>query len=890
MTKGLKKGLTIGGIVVGAIILLMILIPVLFKGKIKEAVLEAANKELNAKVDISDFGLNLFSNFPNATLSLDNASVVGVGDFEKDTLLQAQSASVTIDLFSLFGSDYKISRINLDKASIYAKVLADGRANWDIMKADSTVSATSGEANTPFNLNLKKISVNDCNVIFQNDSTNIKFSIMGWNGDISGDFSASETTLKTKSTINELSFTMDGIPYLVRVKGIAEATINANLDKMSFKFEESNLQVNDLQASVDGTFGFVGEDGMEFDLKLNAPDIQFKDVLSLVPAMYTDDFKDIKTSGTAKVEAYIKGLMEGDTYPAFDVKIAIADAMFQYPSLPKAVNNINVDLTINNPKQGSLDNMIVDVSKFSFNLGGNPFSGSLNVSTPMSDPNLKAQARGTLNLAMIKEVYPLEKGTELNGVLNADISIAAAMSAIEKEQYEKVSAAGHLKLNNMVYKSQDMPDVLIKDAAMEFTPRYVNLSSLNLNIGKNDLSATGRLENFIPYALKDKTLKGQLSLKSNYLNANDFISEETTTGTENTTETSSGEDIIIPKNLDFALTAALNKVVYNKINITNMNGAMTVKDGILSLNNVSANALGGSCKVNGTYNTSDPKNVKVNFGLNLSNVSFAETFKSVESIQKFAPIFENLLGNYSMNLNFNTTLGQSILQTLGALAANGSIQTSNVKVENMPVLTALSSALKIDGLKSFSAKDINLPFSISDGKIATKPFSLNLGDGGVMKLEGTTGLDESINYKGTVTLPKSMSNKYVSAVPITIGGTFTKPKIGVDSKALVGDAINSVLGNALGGSSNAAAGSASAKVAEEKAKQIQNLRDQADKAATKLSEEAEKASADLVSKAGSNPIAKAAAKAAGKKLVDEAKKQGDKLKADAESQITKLEQ
>lgn len=320
-----------------------------------------------------------------------------------------------------------------------------------------------------------------------------------------------------------------------------------------------------------------------------------------------------------------------------------------------------------------------------------------------------------------------------------------------------------------------------------------------------------------------------------------------------------------------------------------MNGAMTVKDGILSLNNVSANALGGSCKVNGTYNTSDPKNVKVNFGLNLSNVSFAETFKSVESIQKFAPIFENLLGNYSMNLNFNTTLGESILQTLGALAANGSIQTSNVKVENMPVLTALASALKTDGLKSFSAKDINLPFSISDGKLATKPFSLNLGDGGVMKLEGTTGLDESINYKGTVTLPKSMSNKYVSAVPITIGGTFTKPKIGVDSKALVGDAINSVLGNALGGSSDAA-GSASAKVAEEKAKQIQNLRDQADKAATKLSEEAERASADLVSKAGSNPIAKAAAKAAGNKLVDEAKKKGDKLKADAESQITKLEQ
>jgi hypothetical protein len=64
--------------------------------------LNAANEKLNATVDIKDFGLNLFSNFPNATLSLNDASVVGVGDFQKDTLLSAKSASVTIDLMSLF--------------------------------------------------------------------------------------------------------------------------------------------------------------------------------------------------------------------------------------------------------------------------------------------------------------------------------------------------------------------------------------------------------------------------------------------------------------------------------------------------------------------------------------------------------------------------------------------------------------------------------------------------------------------------------------------------------------------------------------------------------------------------------------------------------------------
>ncbi len=880
----MKKALTIAGIVVVVLIVAMIAIPFLFKDKIKTAVLNAANEKLNATVDIKDFGLNLFSNFPNATLSLNEASVVGVGDFQKDTLLSAKSASVTIDLMSLFGSEYNISKINLDKASIYTKVLEDGRANWDIMKVDSTASAST-ESESAFKLNLKKITVNDCSFVYQNDSTKMKVTLNKWNGDLHGDFSASETTLNTNSTIGEVTFVMDGIPYLNKIQGVADATINANLDKMQFAFKESNLQLNELKASIDGTFAMVGKDyeDMEFDLKLNAPDTQFKDILSLVPAMYTADFKDVKTSGTAKLEAYIKGLMHGDSYPAFDVKIMVNDAMFQYPSLPKAVNNINVAMAINS-KGGSLDNMIIDISKFSFNLGGNPFSGSLNVSTPMSDPNLKAQANGTIDLGMIKDVYPLEKGTALNGKMTANLNVAARMSAIEKEQYENVSAAGSLKLSNMTYKSQDMQDVVVNDAGLEFSPRYVNLSSLNLKIGKNDLSATGRLENFIAYALKDQTLKGQLNIKSNYLNANDFISSETA-GTEETAS-STTEDIIIPKNIDFVLNAALNQIVYGKMNITNMVGNMTVKNGVLTLNNVGANALGGSCKVSGTYDTSDPRTPKVNFDLALSKVSFAETFKSVESVQKFAPIFEKLGGTYSMNFKFNTSLGETIMQTLAGLTGSGALQTNDVKVEGVEALTALSSSLKTDALKSFSTKDLNLPFTINNGKLNTKPFNVNFGNGGVMKLEGATGLDQSIDYKGTVTLPKSLANHYVSSVPITIGGTFTNPKIGIDTKALVAGAASSAVNELLGGEKGV---DVSAKASEEKAKQIERIRSEADAAATKLVTEAEKQSQALEEKAGSNPLAKAAAKAAGKKLVEEAKKQGQNLRDKAEEQIKKVE-
>lgn len=894
--KGLSKGLKVGGIIVGVILLVMILVPIIFKGKIKEIVVKTANDMLEAKVEITDFGLNLFSSFPDATLSLKDVTISGVNEFEGDTLLQGRSLSVTINLASLFGDNYKISDINIDNTSVFAHVLENGHANWNIMKDDSeTTEETSSTEDSPFNLNLKSISIKNSNIIFQNDSSKIKAVITDWNGKISGDFSASETTIKTKSTIDELTFAMSGIPYLSRVKSSLEADVNANFDNMKFTFVDSNLKLNELAASIDGFVAMVGQDyeGMDFDLKLNAPEVKFKEVLSLVPAMYTTDFKNVKADGTASLDAYIKGLMQDEIYPAFNIALNIKDAMFQYPDLPKAVNNINVNAVVSKEKQGSLDDLVADISKFTFNLGGNPFNGSLKVSNIVKDMNVVAQAKGIIDLGMVNEVYPFEDGTDLNGRIDADIAIATAMSYIEKEQFDKVSAKGHIKLSNMLYKTAGIPDVNINNASLEFTPRYVNLPAFDMKIGQNDIAASGRLENFIAYALKDQTLKGQLSIKSNYFNLNDFISDDTTeaTATDTSATVTSSGDFIIPKNLNLALDANFAKVIYEKIDITNLHGAMSVTNGILKLTDISGNALGGSAKVTGSYDTSNPKDAKVNFTMNLSNVSFAETFKSVTAIQKLAPIFESMLGTYSMNLNFNTKFGSTIEETLKALTANGGLNTNNLKIENIEVLNKLASTLKDESLKSISTKDLNIPFSIENGQITTKPFTVNIGNGGAMKLEGSTGLDQSINYTGTITLPKSLNNDYLNNVPLSITGSFTNPKISLDTKSIVKDAVSNLAGKLLGGDKAADStkvGSAISTLTDKKA-QAQKIREEAQKAADKLVEAAEEQSAKLVEKAGDKTLAVMAAKAAGKKLVDEAKKQGQKLIDEAENKAKSIE-
>lgn len=884
----MKKGLKIAGITLAVIFVLLLILPFAFQGKIKDVVKSEANKMLNAKLEFSDLSLSLIRNFPNASVTLKDISLSGINEFEGDTLIKADNAHATVNIMSLFGdAGYEISKIKIEHASVLAKVSEDGKANWDIMKDDEKKgSEDSDTTSTAFKLKLKSVEIKKSSIVYDDRQAKIKFAADDLDLTLSGDLTSDRTTVKTDFKAQAVSVIMENIPYLSKAVIQGDVQVDADLQNMKFTLKDNTISVNAISASVDGWIALLDDDSMDMDIKLNAPETQFKDILSLIPAIYAKDFEQIKTSGTATLDAYAKGLMKGDTLPSFDVKLTIANAMFQYPDLPKAVTDIAVNARITNPG-GDADLTVIDVPKFHFSMGGNPFDVNLHLTNPVSDPNFSLGAKGKLNLGMIKDIYPLEDGMQLNGILDANLKVAARMSTIEKEQYDKVNAEGTLAINDMTIKSNEMSDIHISNAMMSFTPRYVDLSSLNVKIGQNDLAATGKLENFIPYALKNETLRGSLNVNSGYLNLNDFMSDSPAAATA---ETSAEEPVAVfevPKNIDFSLNGNFKKVLFDNLTMNNVIGQIIVRGGKVDMKNLGMSALGGAMTLNGSYDTSkNPKQPHVDMALNLKNVSFSETFKTFTTVQKLVPIFEALGGNFSTTFNLNTDLGNDFMPNLTTLSANGLLQSNNVDVQNVPAVNALAGALKNDKLKSFNIKDLNLPFSIASGRVTTKPFDVNMGSIGKMNLSGTTGLDQSIDYVAKVDLPDSKISSYVKSMNVKIGGTFTSPKISLDYADVASQALGNALGAVTGGAiSNL--GDVSAKGVEEAQKQADKIVAQAKESGDKLVAEAQKQADAAVAKV-SNPLAKAAAQQAANAAVAEARKRADQMNVEAEKQAKQL--
>ena len=744
--KQMKKGLKIAAIVVGVIIILMLLLPFAFQGKIAGIVKTEGNKMLNAQFDFKKLNISLFRNFPQASVTLEDFWLKGAGEFANDTLVQAGEVTATINLFSLFGdSGYDISKVFIEDTRLHAIVLPDGHVNWDIMKPDTTdtqETPATEEESSPFKVKLQRFVIKNMNLIYDDQQGKMYADIRDFNALCAGDLGSDRTTLKLEAETKSLTYKMNGIPFLANANISANMDVDADLANNKYTLKDNTIRLNAIQAGIDGW-------------------VELKD-------------------------------------PAIDMDLKLKNAMFRYPALPAGVDQININANVRNPG-GNIDLTTIQINPFSFRLAGNPFSLTADVKTPISDPDFKAEAKGTLDLGMIKQVYPLGD-MELNGTINADMQMSGRLSYIEKEQYDNMKASGTIGLTNMKLKMQDMPDVDIKKSLFTFTPKYLQLSETTVNIGKNDITADSRFENYIGYALKGTTLKGTLNIHSNYFNLNDFMTASAdsvaTTEAAATDSTAIAGVIEVPRNIDFQMDANLKQVLFDKMTFNNMNGKLIVKDGKVDMKNLSMGTMGGNVVMNGYYSTANAKKPEMKAGFKLSDISFSQAYKELDMVQQLAPIFENLKGNFSGSINVLTDLDAAMSPVLETMQGDGSLSTCDLSLSGVKAIDQIADAISQPSLKEMKVKDMTLNFTIKDGRVETKPFDIKMGDYN-LNLSGSTGLDQTIDYSGKIKLPASTGISKLMTLDLKIGGSFTSPKVSVDTKSMANQALESVADEAI---------------------------------------------------------------------------------------------
>ncbi len=811
----MKKALKIFGIVVLTIIILLLVAPFVFESQLKDLVRKTMNDNLNAQVDFNDIDLSMFRSFPQATLVIEDLSIINNAPFEGDTLAFGEEVTLEMSVKELFkGSDEpkRIDDLKLNNAYVNIVVDSLGNANYDIAIEDTTTTTSGSQG---FSLDLEHYEINNSRLKYLDKTTKIALDVQDLNHEGTGDFSLDQSELDTYSEAM-VSMDYDGVNYLDRHSVSLDAVFQMDLENMRYTFLENEARINQLPLTFDG-YVQVNEDNTEMDLSFKTPSSDFRNFLAIIPQTYAQNIENVETSGDFVVNGRIFGRTDDTYIPKMDIKVTSNNAAFKYPDLPKSVQDINLNMEILNDT-GLAEETYIDLKNVTFRIDQDRFTANGNISDLTENMLVDLALKGTINLANLSQAYPLELEQDLNGILTADVQTSFDMNSIENEQYQNVNSSGTASIRNFSYSSPDIPnEVKIANANMSFNQGNVRVPELKLTTGRTDLTASGTLQNLIGFLFTDQQLKGNFQATSNTFAVNDFMvaeTEEETTqdenGNEQTVSTSTGKEAVkIPSFLDVELNFNANTVIYDNLELKNASGVLVIRDETARLQNIKTNIFNGSIGLNGIVSTKNPTPT-FEMDLNLNSLDIASSFNGLELVQNLAPLARALEGKLQSTVNLKGNLNDDLTPQLATIAGNALAQilTAEIDPAKTPLLARLDSELNFINLDDLDLSNLQTNLTFNNGMVEIAPFDFNINDI-TFQVAGSHGFDMSMDYDLTLDVParylgsevggalgklsgESIQNMSV-ALPIGITGNFQSPNIQLNMQQAVSNLTQKIV-------------------------------------------------------------------------------------------------
>jgi len=913
-----KKLLIILGSTLGVLLLAVLILPYLFKPTIKQAADKFIAENINADVKFPQDGLSIgmLRHFPNFTLALEDLSVVGRDEFKGDTLVNLKKFEVTVNIFALISSGrIEVNKIILDKPKLNVIVLPNGKANYDIYKAQpDTTKAVDTTKAEPVKFRLKELALKNADIIYSDQKSKMFASVKNLNIAGSGDLAENVFDLSTKLTADKATVAMNGTEYLSNKSLDLNFVVNMDMNNNKYTFKDNSIKVNDFNFGFDGWVQLAQQNAIKMDVTFKALDNSFKGLLSLVPGVYTESFGDIKADGEFDFSGYAKGTMKDSLLPAFGVKLVTKNASFKYPKVPEAIKDINIDLNVDN-KDGLIPSTAINLNKFSFKIGNNPFDGYLKVANLKNFP-VDAKVNARLNLGELTSAFPIEgmtikgifdlalnakgvyddktgafpilaatakltngfvqnkllptplqnlnfvmtasnttgkaentvvqignfnmllagesltatgsvqnikdlawnvkvaggvdlekiakifnlKDMTLKGKVKANLATSGKLSDVTAKRYANVKASGNMNVANFSYSSPDFKQgVTISTAAVVFNPASINLTKFESKVGSSQISATGSVTNYMGFLFKpDGVLGGNLNVNIPTFNANEWMTpaDKEAVAKQQASQPSKKDSSVavsmIPKNIDFDLKAHIGKFTYDNIVADNVNALVSISKGIMTIKDANMGIIGGLVNVKGTFD-SDVKKPKFDLDLGIKSVSIPKAFETFETIQKYAPISQYVVGNMDLNYNLKGDLTKDMTPNVASLNGGGLVKILSGTLKDTKLTSLVAQFSKPATASAMTElKELALSTTLEDGKLSVKPFDISM-HGRKTTVSGYTSLDGKINYNLLMDVPanavttslNSAMSRYLGKnaasgdMKVTLGvtGTYSKPSV-----------------------------------------------------------------------------------------------------------------
>lgn len=799
--------------------------------KLKSLIIPPIEEATGTKATIDDISLAVF---PSIGVDVRGLTLANKPGFSGQPYVSIERMLVDVKLRPLFDRRVEVSSLLIDKPRIFLETLENGQANFKDKTQAQTgdPAAEAGGESSVAAILLSDLQIKSGHIEVLNKLKNARQVYEGFHMTASVDVQPAQRamTINSKTAIDKYSYGTVSTPLISDWRMNVEGDIAVDLAKSLAAITNGKGWVNAIPMSVGGTIDF--KDTLRFDLAIEAKDVNVAQLLNLTPKAYVERIKGVEGKGLVQANILVKGIYDGDRDILPDIigSINSTDASIQFPGIPKPITNINIVSDF----VRSIRQQEFNIRKLTANLGQNPVSLTMNV-VNFDDPALNMALNASMNLAEIKQYYPLESGTVLSGQMKANVNISGKTA-----NPDALKASGSADFTNVTIATAGSKNpVRDLNGSLTFSNQVLESKKLSMMIGQSDLSMSFAVRNYLSMmggAKKGPKATATASLNSTNLYWSDIAADDKATaeqGEKKPAQQGSKAAMPLP-DVEMDVNANIGTLVTQKLTMKNVRGNIRVANGVIDMRNLNMSLFDGAVNSKGTLNLRNPERPTFDLTLDMNSL------KANPALSMFTSFGQRLFGDMNMNIAISGALNDTLGLIPSSLNATGKVALNNGKLQGVKVNQQVASLVGVGDLSEINFKDWANAFAIKDGRAIIPDLKIT-ALGADYTITGSQGLDGSLDCKMSSLLSEAASAKV--SVPgfvgealnalkepdgrvrldFNIGGTMDNPKVALDSQAL----------------QSRAAAYAQSKLDAEKAKLQQKLADEAKKKEEELKKKGE---------------------------------------------------